>query len=95
MEGMNCTDSQDVVEELDKGPNDNLNKKAPFSLSLEEIDLALEHMDGCADCKTWFSENRCPKMVDVTVTDAFTFITLKQHQDFHKDFEIPDCKTLS
>ena len=86
---MNCADVQDVIYELDRGPNETP-KRPPFGLSVEEIDLALHHMDDCADCKMWFSEDRCPKMVGVTDS-----LTLGNHKMFHEDYIIPDCKTSS
>jgi len=74
---MDCARSRDTIS------------KAHGSLkSIKEghIEDAVDHINDCVDCKTWFKENMCPVMQN-TPTEEVGMI----HGMLHEAFCIDDC----
>lgn len=60
---MDCNGSREVVKQLH-------DVSEVRNVGETHMDLALEHLSVCGQCKSWFSQNMCPKMQNENDEDA-------------------------
>ena len=61
---MNCNGSQGIIQKLhDANERD--------SVGEIHMNLALEHLSTCGQCKSWFTQNMCPKMHNESDEDTY------------------------